>query len=157
MPGMAEELQKHSAVRRANRGVVTKLTKEVDTLLAEEPVTSEKIARLNVIFDLLENKLKLLNEINHQMLSLCKVDDVPGEVDESEVILDKVMDYRCRISAAVRDPSAASLTHTPAVRTTSVLPPVASPCCTCKDSSSEINDRQVPGRNNELGFILRCF
>ena len=124
---MAEELEKQRAVRRANRGVVTKLTKEVDTLLAEEPVTSEKIARLNVIFDLLENKLKLLNEIDRQILSLCKVDDVPGEVDESEAILDKVMDYKRRISAAVRDPSATSLTHTPAVRTTSVLPPVTPP------------------------------
>jgi len=118
---MAEELEKQRAVRRANQGVVTK---EVDTLLAEELVTSEKVTRLNIIFDLLEHKLKLLNELDRQVLSLCSVDDVPREVDESETVLDKVMDYKRRISAVVRDPSAASSTHAPTVATTSVLPPV---------------------------------
>ena len=67
---MAEELEKQRAARRANRGMVTKLTKEVDTLLAEEPVASEKITCLNVTFDLLEHKLKLLNEIDRQILLL---------------------------------------------------------------------------------------
>jgi len=39
--------------------MVTKLTKEVDALLAEKPVTRERITHLNIIFDLLEYKLKL--------------------------------------------------------------------------------------------------
>jgi len=59
--GMAEELEKQRAAQRANRGDVMKLTKEVDTLLAEESIKSEKIARLNVIFDLLEHKIKIVN------------------------------------------------------------------------------------------------
>ena len=43
-----------------HRGVVTKLTKEVDTLLTGEPLTSEQIACLKIVYDQLENKMQLL-------------------------------------------------------------------------------------------------
>ena len=38
------------AVRRANRGVVTKLVKEVDEIIGTDPLTDEGTARLKVIF-----------------------------------------------------------------------------------------------------------
>ena len=47
-------------IRQAHRGVITKLTREVDTILDEEPATGEQI--LSVIFKQLENKLQLLQK-----------------------------------------------------------------------------------------------
>jgi len=48
----------YESLRLGHRGVVTKLTKEVDTMLTGEPLTSEQISRLKIVYDQLENKNK---------------------------------------------------------------------------------------------------
>ena len=103
---------------------------------------------------MLEHKLKLLNEIDRQILSLCKVDDVLGEVDKSETVLNKVMEYKRHISAVVRDPSAASSTHMPAVATTSVLPLVTIPAALARTRLPKLIIAKLMGRGNKLDFVL---
>ena len=50
------------AVRRTNRGVVTKLVKEVDKIIGTDPLTDEGTARLKVIFKQLEGKATIISE-----------------------------------------------------------------------------------------------
>ena len=64
------------SIRGGHRGVVTKVIKEVnDLLLTEEPLDAERISRLNVKLQQLEAKLKVLGDIDKEILSKCKMDD----------------------------------------------------------------------------------
>ena len=65
------------AIRRANRGVITKLTKDVDELLSAETIAER---RLKVIFQQLEGKQLILNDLDREILSLCELTGVDGEI-----------------------------------------------------------------------------
>ena len=65
---MAEEeqrkrLERLRAVRGVNHGVTTKLCREIDAVLAEESFNTDpnKLARLNIIHEQLNGKLKKIN------------------------------------------------------------------------------------------------
>jgi len=88
-------------VRGGHRGVVTKITTEVDTLLTGEPPTSEQISRLKIVYDQLENKMQLLQTYDGEIVKLCKTDDVALEIDESETIFAKILEYKRRIMVVV--------------------------------------------------------
>ena len=132
---MSETLERLRTVRRSHRGVVTKLTKETDTLLVAETRATEQIDRLIVIRQQLTTKEQTLQELNRDILNQCLLEDVEGEVNEGEVnkaktVLAKIMDYRCHIDAALQPTSLA--THTastiPAVVVASPPAAVAKPC-----------------------------
>ena len=74
------------AIRRAHRGVITKLTKEIDELLSAMTILEDMQARLRVIFRQLEAKQSILNDLDREILSVCELTDVDGEIDESETI-----------------------------------------------------------------------
>jgi len=74
--------------------VVTRLTKEVDTLLIGEPPTSEQISRLKIVYDHLENKMQLLQTHDGEIVKLCKTDDVAHKIDEAETVLAKILEYK---------------------------------------------------------------
>ena len=120
---MTENCDRLKVVRRAHRGVVTKLTREVDTILAEESATSEQISRLSVIYEQLENKLQMLQGIDQKILTLCSLEEVEGEIEESEAVLAKLMEYKRRVSAVVRVPTPSP--PTTAVTTARITTPTA--------------------------------
>ena len=70
------KLERVRAIRRGNRGVITKLTKEVDDLLSKSELDTEATARLRVIFEQLEGKSKLLSNLDSEVLSLCGMDNI---------------------------------------------------------------------------------
>ena len=90
------------AIRRAHRGVITKLTKEVDELLSEETTSEEVQARLRVILRQLEAKQSLLNDLDREILSLCELADVDGEIDESETITAKIIQFKGKLETALQ-------------------------------------------------------
>ena len=51
-----KRLDRLKAVRGGHRGVLTKLAKEVDDLLVDEPLSNKAAARLNVVREQLEEK-----------------------------------------------------------------------------------------------------
>ena len=126
---MTENCDRLKVVRRAHRGVVTKLTREVDTILGEESATSEQISRLSVIYEQLENKLQMLQGIDQKILTLCSLEEVEGEIEESEAVLAKLMEYKRRVSAVVRvpTPSPPTTAVTTARITTPTAPGIAAP------------------------------
>jgi len=109
------KLERVRAIRRGNRGVITKLTKEVDDLLSKSELDAEAKARLRVIFEQLEGKSKLLSNLDSEVLSLCGMDDIEREIDESEVITAKVIELKRRVDSAVNPPTTRGSSGSPAV------------------------------------------
>ena len=90
-------------VRRANRGVVTKLVREVDEIIGAAPTLSEEgKARLKVIHKQLENKTTVLSEFDREVTSLCEVDEIEREVEEAEVMTAKIIAYKRKIEDELR-------------------------------------------------------
>ena len=89
---MSETLEQLRTVCRSHRGVVTKLTKETDTLLVAKTRATEHIDCLTTIQQQLTTKEQTLQELNCDMLNQCSLEDVEGEVNEAETVLVKIMD-----------------------------------------------------------------
>jgi len=120
------DLDRQKAVRAGHRGVITKLTRELDEALTGDAASGEKVGRLNVIYEQLQNKMSVLQKIDNEVLALCAVDDIEREIDEAEVITAKILDYRRRIEVFLK-PASGPATAVAAVASPSVVPPVLMP------------------------------
>ena len=96
---------------RGHPGVVTKLTKEVDTLLTDLP-TSEQIVHLNIVYEQFENKMRLLQTYDSEIAKLCKTDKVAQEIDKSVMIFTKILEYKRCIMSAYSDDVCSSNSYT---------------------------------------------
>lgn len=94
-----ERLTRLRAIRGAQRSTVTKNVGKVNDIIGDEEfVSSEQIQQLQVISRLLETKLKILEGIDQEVLSLCNVDEIPQEIEESEKYVEKAITCQKRIS-----------------------------------------------------------
>ena len=59
---MKQKYDRAKAIRRAHRGVITKLVREIDELITTDASTTEAQARLKVIIKQLEAKSTLLKQ-----------------------------------------------------------------------------------------------
>ena len=67
---------------------------KVTDIVEDEAFTfssNEQVHQLEVISQLLEAKLKALEDIDQDILSLCNVDEIPQEIEESERYVEKVI------------------------------------------------------------------
>ena len=87
-----------SRERGAHRGVLTKLAKEVDNLLADETLSNEAAAQLNVVCEQFEGKMKVLTNFDGEIVSLCQVDDITRKIDKSEGIIAKLINCKLKIA-----------------------------------------------------------
>ena len=103
-------LERSRAVRRGHRGVVTKLVHEAEGILRDETIDSEQRSRLSVIKQQLEGKLKLLHDMDRDILNRCEVDTIETEIDESELVIAKIISCNQQIDKAVASsPSSAAV------------------------------------------------
>lgn len=64
-----EKLERLRAIRRANRGVITKKISDANTILGiGGTLSSEQEAQLDVINRLLENKLKIVEDLDQNIV-----------------------------------------------------------------------------------------
>ena len=74
-----EKLERLRSIRGAQRGIVTKNVNKANAILggevAQAYISSEQVQQLEVISRLLEAKLKTLEEIDQQVLSLCILEE----------------------------------------------------------------------------------
>jgi len=83
---MEEQSTKHERLRAVcggHQGVTTKLIKEADELLTVSPLTVEGRSRLDVINKQLRLKAELLSGYDTEIVSLCEVSDIEGDVEET--------------------------------------------------------------------------
>jgi len=119
-----ESLERLRAIRGGNRGVVTKLVNEAEEILiVTTPLERAQKSRISVISQQLDNKLKMLNDIDKDILGKCEVSVIPTELEESETVTSKVLSCKQKIEEALHPvatptpisgpPSAISTTSTP--------------------------------------------
>ena len=113
-----KRLDRLRAVRGGHRGVLTKLAKEVDDLLADETLSNDSAARLNVIREQLEGKMKVLTNLDGEIVSLCQVDDITREIDESEGIITKLIECKRKIASVMSNPVSPSTLSPDPISTT---------------------------------------
>ncbi|XP_044168175.1 uncharacterized protein LOC122952195 [Acropora millepora] len=98
-----EKLERLRVIRRANRGVITKKISDANAILGiGGTLSSEQEAQLDVINLLLENKLKIVEDLDQNILSLCDVEAIQGEIEESEKVLERVVACQKRIHDALQ-------------------------------------------------------
>ena len=90
-----EKLVRLRARRRGHRGVCTKLEKEAIELLQIYEET--RVERSEVIVGQLEEKLKVLNEIDEQILNICDVNEIQTEIEESAAISDRILNTKRKL------------------------------------------------------------
>lgn len=88
---------------------------KVTAIVEDEAFTfssNEQVHQLEVISRLLEAKLKALEDIDQDILSLCNVDEIPQEIEESERYVEKVITCQKKISN-VSQPTAGDMQEPP--------------------------------------------
>ena len=93
----SNNIDRLKAIRGDHRGVVTKLSNEAFNYLDKDQLAETTVNRLEIIDHQLATKLKVLEDINEQILSLLNVEDIEYEIEESENILAKILECRKRI------------------------------------------------------------
>ena len=90
---LKEKLERLRASRGAHRGVLTKRIGEANDILESEGMLSnEQIKQLDVLHRLLESKLKLVEGLDESILSLCEVETIQNEIEDSERVLERVVE-----------------------------------------------------------------
>ena len=85
------------AKRGGNPSVMTKLSKEANDLLEDEPINKQ---RLEIIASSLNEKLKLVKTFDEEIIENCAVDGIEAEILESDEINSRVMDFLRLINEA---------------------------------------------------------
>ena len=93
---------RYKVIRRANRGVVTKLSNKIDKLTTAETISDEAHSRLRVISQQIEAKLTMLDELNRNILALCDVSKVDRDIDKSENTSAKSMKYKEKLETLLQ-------------------------------------------------------
>ena len=93
-----DKLARIKAVRAGNRGVITKLSKEAEWILKEDDVDK---GRLQTISGLLDEKLRLIKELDSQVLDLCELKDIEAEIDEAEDVVSRTLDIQRHIKDGI--------------------------------------------------------
>ena len=92
------DLARKRAIRAGHRGVITKLTKRADSILNNDEELEAEISetRLQTINTMLSDKLKIVKELDEQVLSLTlsKVEDISREIEEADDIVSRVLDIQ---------------------------------------------------------------
>ena len=98
------DLARKRAIRAEHRGVITKLTKKADSILNndEELEAESSKTRLQTINTMLSDKLKIVKELDEQVLSLCEVKDISREIEEADDIISRVLDIQTLIAESRR-------------------------------------------------------
>ena len=99
-----ENLEWLKAIRAAHRGVITKKVQQAMEVLGDEgdTLTDEDFQQLDVIKRLLDEKLKKLEEIDQNVLSLCTLENIEHEIEESDKVLAKVVECQKKIQDTVQ-------------------------------------------------------
>ena len=73
----------------------TKLAKEAEGVIQSQD--EENINRSEVIHSLLSEKLKILNELDEEILGLCEIKDIEIEIEESSEIVARILNATKKI------------------------------------------------------------
>ena len=108
-----ENIERLKAKRRGHRVVTTKLIREANAIFENPDVSTLNHSRLKVINNLLAEKEKLLQEMDDQVLSVCKVEEIEKEIEDSDVIRSRILEVKGRIECLDISKLSASVNTSP--------------------------------------------
>ena len=91
--------------------MTTKLIKEAEELLSTTPLLPEAKSRLHVISKQLSLKSSCLNNLDSEVLNLCEVSDITGEVKEADIVTAKIIECQSKLQLVIK--SAVEVSTTP--------------------------------------------
>lgn len=99
---LKEKLERLKASRGAYRRVITWRIGDANNILGTGgTLDNEQVKQLDVLHPLLENKLKVVEDLDQSILSLCEVDTIQNEIEDSEKVLERVVACQKSIQDAV--------------------------------------------------------
>ena len=126
-----EKLERLRSIRGAQRGIVTKNVNKANAIFGDEAaqayISSEQVQQLEVISRLLEAKLKTLEEIDQQVLSLCILEEITQEIEESEKYVEKAINCQKKISDVSRKTTGEPQESNPLAELIQALPGTVQP------------------------------
>ena len=88
-----ENLPRLRAMRAGNKGVVTKLIGEAETILdGIHPLEEKARNRLARIEKVLKEKSELIHDLDEKIIAVCNVEDIEKEIEDAEDLKMRVMD-----------------------------------------------------------------
>ena len=98
-------------IQRANRGVVSLVTELVkDEIIGTDPVTAKGTAQLKVILKQLNGKAAIISEFDRKIYSLCEESEVKREVEETDNVTAKIINYKRRIDNTLKPNTGSGVT-----------------------------------------------
>ena len=85
------DLSRLRAVRGGNRAVITKLINETSTILEEEQPNKRRLQTIN---ELLDEKTRIVKELDEKIVELTDVGDIPGEIEEAADLNSRILDIQ---------------------------------------------------------------
>ena len=89
---MTENLERLKARRRGHRGIATKCSKEVKNLVQGETESSleERQRRLTTLQGSLEEKLRVLQRLDEEILNACATEEIEAKIEEAETVNSRI-------------------------------------------------------------------
>ena len=78
---------------------------------------------MSVKLQQLDGKLRVLNDIDKEILDKCEVDTIEGEIDESEAISARILDCKQRITEVIKSAAATATTILTTAVKKKIVPP----------------------------------
>ena len=101
-----KEVRQMKGVRRGHHGALTKLTREADEIVneAEEGICADltKVLRLNIVDKQFDAKMKVFSNVDAEIVSLCPVEEIEGEIEDSESIIVKIIEAKRKIDSSFK-------------------------------------------------------
>ena len=85
----------------ANQGVITKKISDVGMILSGTILNNDQRKSLEVLDRLLTGKLKTIEELDQNILSLCSV-VIQAEIQDAEKVLERIVDCQKQIQDALQ-------------------------------------------------------
>eukprot|EP00795_Rhopilema_esculentum_P009703 gene9703-18171_t len=121
-------MERLKRTRGGNRAAITRFEREATLIIRDhgDALTTEILAKLDSILSVLQQKRRLLCNLNDEILAKCHIDEIEKEIEESAEIDVKIEEIISRIGACKRgtvvgalhglaEPTGVS-TPTPAIR-----------------------------------------
>ena len=106
-----DKLGRLRAKRRGHRGVITKIEKEALERITTDTDNHEATTRLDALNEQLKTKQKTLEELGEKILELCNLEDIDGEIHESDEVQSRITGLKTMIKS--RNSAAQRPTHVP--------------------------------------------
>ena len=113
---MSKKLERPKLKRRGQRGVITKLFQEANSLLEADPFESSSLRHLKTIQGMLREKQTVLKMLDEEIIDMCPMEEVEKETIEAKDLSGTVMECVNHISSVISEKTEKSRLTSPASR-----------------------------------------